>query len=125
MTRALIMALVLAYAAPAFAEARFFAEIPDLPLPPGYTETSAAGGFDSEQGRLVTAVAAGPARSGLAVRDFYYETLPQLGWSVSDENGAVVFQRGRERLHFFIEHKPSLTELRVQLVVRPASMNAD
>ena len=39
--------------------------------------------------------------------------------------GDKVEERGRERLHFFIEQADRRTELRVQLVVRPASMNAD
>lgn len=126
MSRAVILAAIVAFCVtPAFAEARFFAEIADLPLPPGYAESAGASGFDSDHGRLVTVAARGPANSGLAVRDFYYETLPQLGWAASEEGGAVVFQRGRERLHFFIENVSDGTELRVQLVVRPASMNAD
>jgi hypothetical protein len=111
--------------APAYAEdARFFAGMEDVPLPPGFTETEAAPGFESAQGRLVFAAAegAGPA---LAVRDFYYETLPELGWSVSDEGGAAVFQRGRERLHFYIESEGRRVELRVHMVVRPAATGGD
>jgi hypothetical protein len=123
-SRALFL-LPLAIASPAFAQARFFTAIPDLPLPPGYSEIESAIGFDGEHGRLVMAAAHGPAQSGLVVRDFYSETLPQLGWAVSQEGGAVVFQRGRERLNVFIEQESEATELRVQLIVRPASMNAD
>jgi hypothetical protein len=122
MSRALFFA-ALVCAAPAYAETRYFADIPDLPLPPGFSEVAVAPVFEG-QGRLVFAEAIG-AGDGLAVRDFYYETLPQLGWSESAEESAAVFQRGRERLHFFLIREGGQVRLRVQLAVQPASMNAD
>ncbi len=95
-----------------------------MPLPPGLTEIEAASSFEG-QGRIVFAEAEGRA-DGLAVRDFYYATLPQLGWSTSVEGGAVVFQRGRERLQFFLtREEDSRLRLRVQLAVQPAAMNGD
>ncbi|MBC7769010.1 MAG: hypothetical protein H7124_09505 [Phycisphaerales bacterium] len=112
-------------AAPAHAETSFFADIPDLPLPSGFAEAQTGPSFHAGDGRLVFAEAVG-AGDGLAVRDFYYDTLPQLGWSQSAENGAVVFQRGRERLHLFlIREGEDRIRVRVQLAVQPASMNAD
>jgi len=122
MSRALFLA-ALVCAAPAHAETRYFSDIPDLPLPPGFFEVAVAPGFEGD-GRLVFAEAIG-ASDGLAVRDFYYETLPQLGWSENAEDGAAVFQRGRERLHFFLIREEAEIRLRVQLAVQPASMNAD
>lgn len=122
MSRALFIA-ALVCAAPAAAETRYFADIPDLPLPPGFAEVAVPPAFEG-QGRLVFAEALG-AGDGLAVRDFYYETLPQLGWSERVEAGAVVFQRGRERLHLFLIRENSQVRLRVQLAVRPAAANAD
>ncbi len=123
MSRALVLAAALC-AAPAQAETLYFTEIPDLPLPSGFSEVAVTPGFQG-QGRLVFAEAVGGG-DGLAVRDFYYDTLPQLGWAESVEEGAVVFQRGRERLHMFlIREAGGVARLRVQLVVQPASMNAD
>lgn len=123
MSRAVFI-VALVCAAQAQAQTRYFDRIPDLPLPPGFTETNSGAGFDGA-GRLVFAEAEG-AGDGLAVRDFYYDTLPQLGWSESLESGAAVFQRGRERLHLFlIREGENRVRLRVQLAVQPASMNAD
>lgn len=95
-----------------------------MPLPPGLTEADAVVGFDG-QGRIVFAEAVGSA-DGLAVRDFYYDTLPQLGWSESVEEGAAVFQRDRERLTLFlIREEGGQLRLRVQLAVQPAAVNSD
>ncbi|HYD87402.1 MAG TPA: hypothetical protein VEA80_08000 [Vitreimonas sp.] len=123
MSRALFLA-ALVCAAPAQAQTRYFAGIPDLPLPSGFSEVDVAPVFEG-QGRLVFAEAIGPG-DGLAVRDFYVATLPQLGWSEGVESGAIVFQRGRERLHLFLTREgESRVRLRVQLAVRPAAMDAD
>jgi hypothetical protein len=122
-SRAVFLA-ALVCAGPAIAETRYFARIPDVPLPPGFTESGSTPSFEGH-GRLVLAEATGQG-DGLAVRDFYYAALPQLGWSESVEEGAVVFQRGRERLHLFLTREDGgAIRLRVQLAVQPASMNAD
>jgi len=125
MSRAVFFAALAASAGPAFAETVYFQDIPDLPMPAGFVEADTATGFQAGEGRLVFAEATGRG-DGLAVRDFYQDTLPQLGWGESVENGALVFQRGRERLHLFlIREEAGVLRLRVQLTVRPASMNAD
>jgi hypothetical protein len=112
-------------AAPAVADAAYFAAVEDLPLPPGFVEQETGTAFDSAEGRLVLAYAEGEL-SGLAVRDFYYDTLPQLGWSVSPQaDGTLVFQRGREELSFTIEQRVGRTRLGARLVVAPAAMDAD
>ena len=120
------LAFVAALAAPALAEAAYFAAIEDLPLPPGFTERASPGeGFTSESGRIVL-VAADGALTPLAVRDFYYETLPQLGWSVSPQtDGTLVFQRGREELSFTVETANGRTRLGARLVVAAAPSNGD
>ncbi len=123
MSRALIFALVLA-AAPAFAEARFFRALEDVPLPPGLTETEPGFAFDAGSGRIVEAHAEGRA-SAAAVRDFYVDTLPALGWSLSPGGEALVFQRGRERLTLSISARDAGTRLEARLIVRPASMSGD
>jgi len=123
-SRAAFFLAALVCAGPAVAEGRYFVQIPDLPLAPGLVEVEAAASFDGH-GRIVFAEARGAA-DGLAVRDFYYEALPQLGWSTSAEGGAVVFQRGRERLQLFlIREEAGQLRLRVQLAVQPAAINGD
>lgn len=109
-------------AAPASAQTAYFAEIPDLPLPPGFTQSGPATSFESEQGRVIMAEASG-AGDMLAVRDFYYETLPQLGWGVSAEEGAVVFLRGRERLGFTIQRDEGRIRLAAQLAIQPTPVD--
>lgn len=121
MSRALFM-VVLACAAPASAQTHYFAAIEDVPLPPGFVEGETSG-FAGEGGRIVLAAAQGEL-SGLAVREFYYENLPRLGWSLSPQpDDALVFQRGRERLSFTVESTGGRTRLGVRLAVLPASMS--
>lgn len=120
------LAFVAALTAPTLAEAAYFSAIEDLPLPPGFTERASAGeGFGSESGRIVLVAAEG-ALAPLAVRAFYQETLPQLGWSVSPQtDGALVFQRGREQLSFTVETANGRTQIGARLVVAAAPSNGD
>lgn len=121
----ILFAAVFACAASAHAQTAYFSAIEDLPLPPGFVEREPAPGFAGDGGRIMLAFADGDL-PGLAVRDFYYEVLPQLGWSVSPQpDGALVFQRGRERLSFTLENIDGHTRLGARLVVLPASMDAD
>lgn len=120
------LAFVAVLAAPAWAEAAYFSAIEDLPLPPGFTECASAGeGFGGESGRIVLVSAEG-ALAPVAVRDFYHEALPQLGWSVSPQtDGALVFQRGREQLSFTVQTASGRTQLGARLVVAAAPSNGD
>ena len=62
------------------AQQAFFAAVSDLPLMPGLVETAdVALVFDNPAGRIVELEATGAVAAG-AVRSFYAETLPQLGW---------------------------------------------
>lgn len=72
----------------------FISTIEDLPLMPGLVEEAGGMVFDSPGGRIVEAFATGEVSQG-AVRDFYGETLPQLGWRPL---GVGVYQREREIL---------------------------
>lgn len=120
-----VFAAVFVCAAPAFADVGYFAAIEDLPMPPGFVERDATAAFDSTEGRLVMASAEG-GLTGLAVRDFYYDALPALGWSVSPQpDGALMFVRGREQLSFTVEQRDGRTRLGARLVVAPAAMGAD
>jgi len=73
---------------------RFVSAIEDLPLMPGLIEEEGTMEFDSARGRIVEAYATGPVSEG-SVRDFYDETLPQLGWRPL---GKGTFQRENEIL---------------------------
>lgn len=126
MSRALIVAALLA-AAPAFAEGRFFSAIEDLPLAPDLEEAGPSFWFDDANGRLVGAVARGPAAPA-QVRRFYLDTLPALGWSFNPGagvEGELVFLRGRERLALSIAAHDGGSELQTRLFIRPAPMHDD
>jgi hypothetical protein len=125
MSRAALFAGAVICTGPAVAQSAYFAAIPDLPMPPGYVERDAGATFENEAGRIVLAEAEGES-PGLAVRDFYYDSLPALGWAVSPRaDGVLEFQRGRERLSFTVERAGSRTRLGARLVIRPASIDAD
>ena len=74
--------------------AGFVSTIEDLPLMPGLIEEEGGMVFDSARGRIVETFATGWVNEG-AVRDFYDETLPQLGWRPL---GQGAFQRENEIL---------------------------
>ena len=94
---ALAAALVAAAPAGTAAEdpAAYVAGIEDLPLMVGLEEVEDAGvTFDKPGGRIVEAYAHG-AVGRAAVRGFYADTLPQLGWHRS---GPDRFRRENEVL---------------------------
>lgn len=65
-------------------EAKFLSVIEDIPLMPGLVEDEArAIVFDAAQGRLAETYARGKI-APQAVREFYGETLPALGWRAED-----------------------------------------
>jgi len=75
--------------------ARFLSVIPEMPLMPSLAENlDAAVVFDGPSGRIVEAFANG-AVSPDAVYAFYAASLPQLGWSLSDEG---IYRRDAEIL---------------------------
>jgi len=125
MSRALICTAALTMAAPAYADVAYFAAIDDPPMPPGFAEAGATSTFDAGGGRVLVAYAEG-AGDGLAVRDFYYDALPQLGWAVSPRtDGVLVFQRGREELSFTLEQEGDRLRLGVRLLTHPAATNGN
>jgi hypothetical protein len=131
MSRALIAAAAFALAAPAAAQTAYFQTLEDVPLAPGLTEDTLAFDFESDQGRMVGAVARGPGAGG-AVQDFYLAALPELGWSFvpvrAGERGQIrelQVQRGRETLTLAIGVAVGEVTLDVRFVARPASLNAD
>ena len=79
--------------------AAYLAAVADLPLMPGLAEVAEAGlVFDQPSGRIVEAYAQG-AVSRAAVRAFYLDTLPNLGWRAKAE---ALFQREGEELRLDI-----------------------
>lgn len=108
--------IALLFAAPAFAQTAYFSALDDLPLPPGFSESAPPGLFEAPEGRILAMSAEG-AGEGLAVRDFYYETLPALGWAPAQSaDGALKFRRGRERLSFTLERVGARWLLGVQVI---------
>lgn len=117
MTRALFLAAILC-ASPAFAEARFFTTIEDLPLAPGLNENGGGAAFDGAYGTILVAFAAGGVAPA-EVRDFYRASMGALGWSLSPNLGEeLLFLRGRERLTLAIMEGERGSLVRAQLVRR-------
>ncbi len=76
----------------------FLRNLTDVPLMAGLTEKPALGlVFDTSEGRVVEAVAEGSVKSA-GIRDYYAETLPELGWSVDTSGADLTFRRAREIL---------------------------
>ncbi|MHC8507940.1 MAG: hypothetical protein ACYYKD_00875 [Rhodospirillales bacterium] len=93
LARAAALVLALAPVAPLVAASAWAAEFlsvsEDVPLMKGLAEDAAAAlVFDSPDGRIVEATAAG-GETASAVRKFYAETLPQLGWRADGEGRYV------------------------------------
>ena len=96
------------------AENRFLPGMEDMPLAPGLSVVEDASlAFDSPSGRIVEAYAAGKVLPE-AIRKFYAETLPALGWQPAGEDG---YTREAERLDLDLFVKEGVTTLR--MTVRP------
>jgi hypothetical protein len=106
-------------AAPALAQGRYFAAIEDLPLAPGLTERAGGFVFQGQEGRIVSAAAEGPTDAA-AVRAFYRETLPALGWAENPGAEPAEFLRGRERLILEISTAETGLRLEARLIARAA-----
>lgn len=72
----------------------FLSEVDDLPLAPGLVELPGGTLFDSPQGRIVEANARGNLLE-VEARNFYDETLPELGWQLV---GSDTYRRDKEVL---------------------------
>jgi hypothetical protein len=114
-TRAVAIALLLAAALPALAADAFLKAAADLPLMPGLAEVEGAGVlFDKPDGRIVEAYAFGEVAAA-AVRRFYAETLPQLGWRA---RGGMNFEREGERLTLTLGGRDGALTVRFDIVPR-------
>ncbi len=91
----LLLAACIFASLPAFAaDQTFLKEVDDLPLAPGLVEQPGGTLFDSPQGRIVEANAQGQLME-VEVRQFYDESLPQLGWT---QVSSGVYRRDKEVL---------------------------
>lgn len=127
MSRIVPLLAVACFAASAHADTRYFSAMEDLPLAPGLSEAGPGLWFDDPNGRITGAMAHGSVAPE-AVRRFYLDTLPALGWALSPGagvDGELVFLRGRERLALAITARNGGAELEARLFVRPASMRGD
>lgn len=96
--------------------ATFFHTLNDVPVMPGLRElTDEAVNFDKPEGRIVSATAVSDTVKPEAIKNFYKEALPQLGWQ-PDENGT--FLRDQERLKLIIEVKEGVSIARLQVEPR-------
>ncbi|MBK1696998.1 hypothetical protein CKO21_07035 [Rhodovibrio salinarum] len=92
----------------------YVADIVDLPLMEGLREVADAGmAFDKPSGRIVEAYAHGTVDTA-AVRRFYRQTLPQLGWQ---RLGQDQFTREGERLQ--IDYLGADGDLTVRYTLQP------
>lgn len=94
--------------------------IEDMPLMEGLTETGEGGiVFDKPNGRIVRSVATGKVTPD-AVRKFYIDTLPQLGWlrlkKLELIGDLLIFRREAERLEIqIVPGSGGMTEVRFSI----------
>lgn len=101
----------------AAAEAAFVAGTEDLPLMPGLRQVPDAGMvFETSQGRIVEAYAAGPVTAD-QVRAFYGATLPQLGWRPAADGAG--FRREGETLRIEVLPGPPPRTVRFRIAPGP------
>lgn len=116
---ALGLALLLAPPA-AQADDTYLDAVEDMPLMEGLAETGDGGiVFDKPAGRIVRSVAEGDVAPS-AVRAFYVETLPQLGWTRAEQYELIgellIFRREGEQLEIqIVPVSDSHTEVRFSI----------
>ncbi len=99
----------------------FLKNSPDIPLMPGFSEIEDESlVFDKPDGKIAVSVAISSPVAAGKVRDFYHETLPQLGWTaargtIEGKEAKDTYIRGEERLRLSIEENPRKTTLRFEL----------
>lgn len=94
----------------------FFYALNDVPVMQGLRElTDEALHFDKPEGRIAAATALSETLPPEAIRRFYAQTLPQLGWAPA---GADAFLRGEERLRLNIQSAEGVSVVRLQVAPR-------
>lgn len=116
MASALLFMAVLSQAASAQTAQRFFSLLPDMPVAPGLSEIKDQSAvFDKPEGRIVDIVAELAPKDLASIRDFYAQTLPQLGWR---RLGPSAFTRGAE--HLILTDEPRGARIFLHFVTSPA-----
>lgn len=91
----------------------FFYALNDVPVMRGLRELADESiNFDKPEGRIITATAVSDDLKPEAIRNFYAQALPQLGWAAEEEG---VFIRERERLRLIVEVKEGVSIARFQV----------
>ena len=94
----------------------FFHVMNDVPVMPGLRElTDEAVNFDKPEGRIINATAVSDTVRPAAIKSFYGQTLPQLGWQAQPDGS---FVRDQERLKLIIEEKEGVSVIRFQVEPR-------
>lgn len=99
---------------------QFLGAVEDMPLMQGLREVkSEALVFDKAEGRIITAIAEGGVTAN-DIRNFYIDTLPQLGWTrhVLNPSGSLVFEREKDRLEIAIDSTDARSTL-VRFAIEP------
>jgi len=107
------------FAGPAQADdVTFLSVLTDVPLMNGLTEkTETALYFETPEGRIVKAFATGPVTDH-ALRDYYQQSLPALGWHMMERHPALRFKRDQEILQVTPQTKDAALD--VSFTVSPA-----
>lgn len=91
----------------------FFHTLNDVPVMLGLRELPEESvNFDKPEGRIMGATAVSETVRPAAIRNFYSQTLPQLGWVVQPDGS---FLRDRERLTLNIEAPEGVSVVRLQV----------
>ena len=107
-----LAAVLLLVAGVSGAAQRYLADVVDLPLMPGLWEVPEAGMvFDKPSGRIVEAEARGP-ESPAAVRAYYADALPPLGWRAE---GGDIYRRDGEVLQIEISGREGAVAVRFSI----------
>lgn len=94
----------------------FFHTLNDVPVMPGLRELPDKSlNFDKPEGRIMAVTAVSDTVKPPAIRSFYAQTLPQLGWSAQTDGS---FVRDQERLKLIIEASEGVSITRLQVEPR-------
>lgn len=91
----------------------FFHALNDIPVMNGLRElVDESVNFDKPEGRIISATAVSEHLKPETIRQFYAQTLPQLGW-IGEREGSFI--RDREQLRLNIEVKEGVSIARFQV----------
>ncbi len=94
----------------------FFHALNDVPVMTGLRELpDESVNFDKPEGRIINATAVSDHLKPETIRNFYAQTLPQLGWQPEKEGS---FMRDRERLKLIIDVKEGVSIAHFQVEPR-------